>query len=430
MRKILTLAFITTFSLTVFAQDNQTQQDITQHFPQWGKLPKGKYFVGYKDTVIFKTDENFSYFNYNAYKPVFISVWYPAVDNKNINFMKFKNYISVYEQKSYKQLSDSLITTFKHILIEDGICVDIKNREDVPFNDTLQKLYNDILETDVYAKANLIAIKGKFPCIVYHHGAQSAPYDNNVFCEYMASNGFIIVSANYNLPNKGRSKSLITATDSDFDNLTDMQFVLEQTKKMQNIDTTNMTAVGHSWGAQTLIRYDNTNLSKPFKKIVSLHTSIEDKPLSLAKEYWPEFDYMYKNEAKNSTTPVVFFAPIQLATLIAKDTITGKETYIRTDTLKPKFIPFKCNKTTPYTFITIKQNVTHDGFISLGNWRFPYCKKYNLTDCGEIINQQYYYEQIITLTQEIIKSNSEKLIVPKDIINNSNINVEFFNQRQ
>lgn len=428
MREILTVVFIATFSFMIIAQDNKEIIDYTQSFPQWGKLQHGKYSVGYKDTVIFKSDENFSYLNYNGHKPFFISIWYPAIDNKDRNFMKFKNYISVYEQDSYKQLADSLITTFKHILLEDGILIDIKNRNDVQFSDTLQKLYNDILETDVYAKVNLKAVKGKFPCIVYHHGAQSSPYDNNVLCEYMASNGFIIVSANYNLPNEQQSKYLSISTNSDFDNLTDMEFILEQTKKIQNIDTTNITAIGHSWGAQTLINYDNTNFTKPYRKIISLHTTIEDKPLSLAKEYWPEFEYLFKNEAKNSTTPVVFFAPIQLVSLFDTDSITGKETYIKTVTRNPKYTPFKCNEITPYTFMTIKHNVTHDGFISLGNWRFPYCKKYNLTDSEEIITQQFYYEQIITLIQDIIISKSEKLILPEDSIRNSNIHVEFFNQ--
>jgi hypothetical protein len=429
MRKILTLAFITTFSLTVFAQDNQTQLDITQHFPQWGKLPKGKYFVGYKDTVIFKYNENFSYFNYNGSKPVFMSIWYPAVDHKNVKFMKFKNYISVYEQANYKQLSDTLIERFKRTLIKDAICININNMEEVSYSDKLKKLYSDILETEVNAKKNLTAVKGKFPCIFYHHGHQSSPYDNNVFFEYMASNGFIVVSANYSLPDEKQNNLLIVSNNSRFDELTDLEFVLGQTKKMQNIDTNNITAVGHSWGAQTFIRFDNKHKSKSFHKIISLHTTMEDKSLKWLKD-WTQFDYLFKDETKNSTTPVVFFAPIHIAAIIDTDTITGKETYLGTDTLKPKYAAFKCNTTTPYTFITIKHNLTHDGFISFGNWRFPYCKKYNLTDCGEIITQQYYYEQIITLTHEIIKSNSEKLIVPKDIINNSNINVEFFNQRQ
>lgn len=415
-------------SLISFSQFYKTKIDRPQQFPQWGNLTKGKYSVGYRDTLILKKGENFSYFTYNDSKPFFISIWYPAIDDERVQFMKYKAYNSLFEITHCNQIADSLLETFNHILIKDGICKNIKDFEEITFSDSLQKMYFDILETDVCAKAKLVAVDGKFPCIVYHHGAQSTPYDNNVFCEYMASQGFVVVSACYNLPNEKRSKSLITSTDNHFDDISDLQFVIEQTKKMQSIDTNNMTNIGHSMGAQTLIRFDNQMASNNIRKIIALHTTLEDKSMEDAKTYWPELDYLYSNEAKKSTTPVIFFAPLNFRRAIWTDS-TGKEIIVRTDTIYPKFTAFKCNKNTPYTFITIKHNVTHDGFISLGNLRFPYCSKYNLSDREEIITQQYFFEQIIRITHEILESNTENLIVPKDMKYNKYIELEFYNQR-
>ena len=430
MKYIFAFLLFMSFRLLTFSQVDQTEIDCLRQFPQWGNLIKGKYGVGYKDTLILKKGESFSYFTYNDSKPFFISIWYPAIENEKVEFMKYKEYKSLYKKTDCNPLTDSLLEIFDHILIRDGICKNIKNYEDIIFSDSLKKLYIDILSTNVYAKANLVAVKGKFPCIVYHHGAQSTPFDNNVFCEYMASHGFVVVSACYNLPNEEQSKSLITSTDSHFDMISDLQFVIDQTKKMQNIDTTNISAVGHSLGAQTLIRCDNQTESKNIQKIISLHTTMEDKSIQDAKMYWPEFEYLYSNSTKKSTTPVIFFAPLNLDRLIGVDTKSGKEIIVRTDTISPKFTAFRCNKNTPYSFITIKHNVTHDGFIALGNLRFPYCRKYNLTDYEEIINQQYYYEQIIRITHDILKSNSESLILPKGMTNNKHIEVEFHNQRQ
>jgi hypothetical protein len=392
-----------------------TIKSIGQSFPQWGKLTKGNYTVGYKDTVFFKTDEQFSYYNYKNTKPFFVSIWYPAIDNKKIQFIQFKNYLEFPRQDKYGNLYDSLIATFHHILINDGVIKPLG--EEVKFDTNHNKLYQSILNTKVNAKRNLVKINNKFPCIFYHHGAQSAPYDNNVFCEYMASHGFVVVSSNYNLPSASGSHELTVSTDERFDNISDMEFVLKSTKLMSNVDTSKMIAVGHSWGAQTEIRYDNLTFQKSFKKIISLHTTIEDKPLDLAKEYWPEFNYIYENKCENSTTPVIFFAPFHVTSLFYTDTITGKETLFKIDTTAPKYTPFKFNTTTPYTFITVKHNVSHDGFISLGNLRFPYYKRYHLADRENIIRQQFYFEQIIEISEKIIKTTFNNTF-SNEILNN------------
>ena len=303
-------------------------------------------------------------------------------------------------QDKYGNLYDSLIASFHHILFNDGFVKPFG--EEVKFDTIHNKLYHSILDTKVNAKRNLVRFNNKFPCIFYHHGAQSTPFDNNVFCEYMASHGFVVVSSNYNLPSASGSHELTVSTDERFDNNSDMEFVLKLTKLMPNVDSSKIIAVGHSWGAQTEIRFDNLPFQKSFKKIISLHTTIEDKPLDLAKEYWPEFNYIYENKCEHSTTPVIFFAPFQIAQRFYTDKITGKEKLFRIDTMAPKYTPFKFNTTTPYTFITVKHNVSHDGFISLGNLRFPYCKRYNLADSDNILSQQFYYEQIIEVSEKII----------------------------
>ncbi len=391
-------------------------KSFSQPFPQWGKLTPGKYTIGYKDTVIFKSDEQFSYFTYKNNKPFFIGIWYPAIDNKNIQYQQFKNYIEFPKQKIYTSLYDSLIKLFNNIYIQYGVGINIKPfGGEIEVDSILKKLYQDVLNTKVNSKRNLTEIKTKFPCIIYHHGAQSSPHDNNVFCEYMASQGFIVVSSSFNLPDEKVSGQLIVSTNNKFNNFSDMDFIVKFIKQTINVDSSKLVAVGHSWGAQTEILYDNYSITKPFKKIISLHTTLENASLETAKENWPEFEYIYNNNCKNCKTSVALFAPFTLSSLVGKDT-TGKEIVIRYDTLMPEYAAFKYNKTTPYTFITVKHNVKHDGFISFGNIRFPYCQKYKLSDTQEIIKQQNYYEQIVLLSNKIIsdavnkKFNSDKAL--------------------
>jgi acetyl esterase/lipase len=336
--------------------------------------------------------------------------------------MCYKNYFDFPKNPEYEILYDSLIKIYNNILIKDGVCKDIKNWKDPDFDARYQKLHNDILNTKIMAKRGLEEIDKEFPCVFYHHGAQSTPFDNNVFCEYMASNGYVVVSSDYELPSKWGF--LITATDGNFNPMTDITFVLKMTKSMRNVDSTKIVAAGHSWGAQMELMYDNKTAQKDFKKIMAFHTTFENQDLKKAKEYWPEFNYLFKNKCKLSTTPTVLFAPIYLRQQTKKDGITDINIIPKLDTIFPQFSPFRRNKTTPYTFVTVKKDITHDGFIALGNLSTPYAQKYDLADRDKRIIQQTCYEQILFLARQIATSSLNNSSIPLDSSINANFKFE------
>lgn len=383
-----------------------TVSDTVSAFGQWGTLRAGKYIAGYKDTVLFKEDEIFSYLNYKDHKPFFVSIWYPAHENTKLPYMNLEDYLEYPQHEKYATLYDSMISEFHQIILEYGVNINIAGDRNKPvFDEGQKKLFRDVLSTTVRAKFNLTPVKGKFPCILYHHGAQSLPFDNNVFCELMASYGYIVVSSTYNLPDE-RFGGLTTSTDNRFDDVTDIDFIVNFVKQVPSVDKTRLVAVGHSWGAQSLIRHDNAKTEKSFRGIVSLHTTLEDKPLDYAKESWPEFQYMYDNQCERSTTPVALLAPLSWRSQEKTDTLSTGETITKSNVFytMPDFKAFRLNKTTPYMFSIINYQVTHDGFISLGNFRFPYCEKYMLNDRAEIISQQVYYENIVNFSKNAIES--------------------------
>ncbi len=395
--------------------------------PQWGNLVMGKYAVGYKDTIIFKSDEQFQYNGYHGPKPFFVSIWYPAAKKSSAAHMLYKNYFDYAGKGQCSQVYDSVIDLFSKITINDGVCINIsKTGGDVPFETDQKNLYHDIMSTVVAARHNSPALPGRFPCIFYHHGHVSTPFDNNVFCEFMASHGYVVVSAFYELSRVNKAVQL--SMDAYQQNtISDLTFMLKVTKGMPNVDTTKMVAAGHSWGAQSELKFDNIDVKKPFRKIISFHTTMEDKNLETIKEGWPDFTYMVENKCLLSTTPAVLFAPFQLGDMWDTDTVTGKETFLGTDTLYPKFRVFRCNKTTPYTFVTVQHNVRHDGFITLGNLRMPYIDKYKLADKKEIISQQYYYEQIVLLVKEILTAELSELPKQPYELKNTNFKIESVN---
>lgn len=367
-----------------------------QHFAQWGNLVKGEFSVGYKDTVLFKANEKFEYHDYKGQKPFFVSIWYPATDNSLDSFMRYRDYLNLPKFKVYEKLRDTLIKAYTKTLINDAILKEIKSGKRLDFNEKHKLLFEEISDTKVMAKRSLKEISNKFPCVFYHHGAQSTPFDNNVFCEYMASHGFVVVSSSYQLP--GTRNSLIESTDKSFTPLSDIDFILNFTRKLTNADTNKIIAAGHSWGGQMELMHDNIHSRDPYKLIISFHTTLENKEENQVKEHWPEFNYLLENECSNSTTPTFLFAPV-----IIKEINNGSGSLAtKHDTLFPKFLAFRNNKTTPYSFITVKSNVTHNGFISIGNLSSPYALKYDLEDKDKRITQQKYYEEVIVLTKQII----------------------------
>jgi hypothetical protein len=388
-------------------KDTIASSGVGTTFGHWGNLRPGKYMAGYKDTVLFKQDEIFTYRNFKSNKPFFVSIWYPARENARAPFMTIEDYLKYPKQEKYATLYDSMIISFHQIIIEYGVNINIgEGREKPVYDEEKMKLFSDVLGTTVRAKRNLTTVPGKLPCILYHHGAQSVPFDNNVFCEFMASHGYIVISSTYNLPDE-RVGGLTVSTDERFNDITDIEFMANFVRQVPSVDKTRMVAVGHSWGAQALLRHDNTQTVKYFKGIVSLHTTLEDKPLDYAKESWPEFQYIYENQCEKSTTPVTLFAPLSRVTREKIDTLPNGEettTIVTRFFRKPEFNAFRLYKTTPYLFTTINHPVFHDGFIALGNIRFPYCEKYKLNDIAEIRSQQLKYEEIVNFSKRTIDS--------------------------
>jgi hypothetical protein len=369
----------TAFLLLLFGQITLTGQD----FPFWGSLPKGKFMVGYTDTVLWNSKVDYKYGEYQGPKPYLISVWYPAVDNLKRPYMKFSDYMDYRRFTRAKVIIDSLRVKYDAIYIRDAIAKSMAGMQykELGFGKEQRRLFKDVQKSIVYAKRNLVRVGDDLPCIYYHHGAQSTSFDNIVFCEYMASNGYIVISSNYLWPIENK-RHLGSAGDA----VADMAFVISNTKSFLGQRTPYQIAAGHSWGAQLLLLSDTLD-QKPFRQIIAFHTTLEDKPVDRAQKMWPELMPVLQNKNASMTTPTVIFAP----EFRIKDGFD--------------FLPFRENKTTPYTFITVKTKyLSHDGFVTLGNLRAPFAGKYKFDDSFEISTQHSYYQQILVLTKLLIET--------------------------
>jgi hypothetical protein len=233
----------------------------------------------------------------------------------------------------------------------------------------------------------------------------------------MASHGFVVVSSSFNLPSDGKWTEMTSSNYENYNENSEIAFVLRFCKNLPMVDTTRMVAVGHSWGAQSEIIYDNWETEKSFKRIIGLHTTMEDNSIDSAKEEYPYFNYLFENKCENSTTPVTIFAPLNVVSSYYTDIKTGEEVLFKSDTLKPLFDPFRINKTTPYTFVTTNYNLKHDAFVTIGNLAYPFISKFQFSNYDNIIKQQFYYEQIIILSEKIISSTLNNTFNHQNLVN-------------
>jgi hypothetical protein len=353
---------------------------LAQTSPFWGGLRKGEYAVGHRWEVLHKNDEVYTFGDYSGGKPFFLSVWYPAIDDESVVQLRLRDYF-LYPAKTVTQrFVDTLAERHQRIFIRDAICSNAKGHDRSEFDPLRQELAEKILSTPVGAKANLREAGNNFPIIVYHHGANSYPEDNTVFCEYMASHGFIVMSSNYHWP-FGTDR---LRTDSN----NDIQFVLNSF--LGQPQKSSVYAVGHSWGAQAFFFHDRLP-QKYFRKIISLDSTLEPFDSTLLRKYWPQ-QYWEFFEFNNDqmTTPTYLFANNH------------------DERGAPQFQLFRKNKVTPYLFVTLKSMITHDGFISLGNYKFPYSKNSNLPGHSELIEQQHYFEHLAEIILDILREGNDE----------------------
>jgi|GEM_PF-5422364 len=350
-----------------------------QDSPFWNGLSSGKYAVGVRDTVLLNAGEVYKFRRYSGAKPFFVSIWYPAVDDPSKPYLKYDQYTAFNHSKDLHAIISALRYRYRKILIKDAVCKDIKEKEAIKYKPAQKKILAEILAAPVNAKRNLLPVNVSLPLIFYHHGAQSSPFDNVLFCEYMASHGYTVISSNFLWPIDGKPHL------GNSDQLNDIIFLLKHMKELSGFETPDIIAAGHSWGGQALILYD-TLKNKPFKKIIAFHTTLEDKPVNQAIKMWPGLMAALQTKSDLMSTPTFLFAPQYRI----KDGFD--------------YLPYRENKATPYTFITVNTDfISHDGFVLLGNLRTPFADKYKLNDVAELKTQDQFYKQIILLSKSIIE---------------------------
>jgi hypothetical protein len=227
-------------------------------------LPVGEYAVGYKHYV--KNDNSRTYeriFDWNNKpmpRPISISIWYPAEKDKSIPVLSAGDFLRVLkEEEEWENLPDERILSWFYYADNE------KNRS------TLKMLS--------VSQPDLVAAKEKFPVVLYAPSYEASAVENFVWCEFLASHGYIVMSA----PSRGSHNRFLSG------NLTrdieaqarDLEFLIGEVSSMSGADASRIAVAGFSLGGMSNVLVQMRN--RHVKAIVCLDGTIKYHPENLLR---------------------------------------------------------------------------------------------------------------------------------------------------
>jgi dienelactone hydrolase len=190
-------------------------------------------------------------------------IWYPATDEtRNLPKNKFSDFLP---GGATPQLESLIKTAFKKPL------------------DEIDQIFRNNSVRDARVR------EGKFPLIIFSHGNRSIRNQSTFWCDYLASHGYIVVSADHTgnsaiaiINGKTIFYQLNGRANSFVDRPKDMIFLLDQmtlwnggadSRFSGKIDLSKTVAAGMSFGSMTAIRV--ADLDPRFKAVVAMTGSPE-----------------------------------------------------------------------------------------------------------------------------------------------------------
>ena len=167
--------------------------------PFWGKLAPGPYAVGFRSlwqldySRVYNTvfDDKTTYAAGKAPRPILVNIWYPAEPSDDITPMQHGDYLKI-------QTEDPRLARFADKLIdfERGIvCKEIMRKTVAMLTDDERARFERFWETPTACRRGAPPLDARFPLVLYHSGAQGSFEENSVFCEFLASHGYVVMGS-------------------------------------------------------------------------------------------------------------------------------------------------------------------------------------------------------------------------------------------
>lgn len=283
-------------SLKSFSQDS--------FFSLGNTLPSaGKFSSGFKRIFTFDSSRTYP-LNYNPEtnsdtsgypRPMVINVWYP-VNIKTGGSFPYAQYLQFENSDPrWKNFLDRLKRYHEETIKENGFRY-------TRINDTVEenKLLSRLMQSQVAASLNAPVASGIYPLIIYQPSLGGSIEENALLCQYLSSNGYVVISAAYQ-PNNG----VRIGPDWDLERAeADVDYLVKYAQQHLPFDANNIHLLGYSFGAQS-----NFNLmakGKKFVSAVSLDSRLEYS-FNYAPKGFKDLPVRLLSHVNNITQPILLF---------------------------------------------------------------------------------------------------------------------------
>ncbi|MBN2892219.1 MAG: tetratricopeptide repeat protein [Bacteroidales bacterium] len=208
---------------------------------------KGSYDIGFKYFKATDNSRNYVIGQDTVNRPMLIHFWYPSQNNSELKSMSFKDYIDLIAIREYFDTKQQDIDIISYNFI-DAYLGFSKQLFGI---DTLVTT-EDVLNSPVKAIFNAEPIVDEFPMIIYAPSNSKSAVQNHIMCEYLASNGFYVVSvgsAGYESLNRyDQGKATLAQVQ-------DMEFIVKYISDSLKLNFPNIGLFGFSTGSMATIIY-------------------------------------------------------------------------------------------------------------------------------------------------------------------------------
>jgi tetratricopeptide (TPR) repeat protein len=228
------------------------QLAISDSHPLWGNLKPGANEIGFKVKLQYDYSRTFRTKSQTGprARPIQTLIWYPAKNSSNSQQMIYEEYVNL----RANELNFEPPTPEAK---QENIQRFIQERSGI--FQVSEKGTGALLSMQTAAIRDAVPLEGKFPLLIYAPGSSGSAFENSVFCEYMASHGYIVAA----LPSLGPyARNASVDLTGFYAYMQDIEFVIGVMHDFPNVDHDRLAIAGFSMGgsAATLVQMRNTDI--------------------------------------------------------------------------------------------------------------------------------------------------------------------------
>jgi pimeloyl-ACP methyl ester carboxylesterase len=272
--------------------------------PLWDKLPPGPHPVGFKTSWQFDYsrrynttfDDKTTYAADKAPRPILINLWYPASKSGEAKRMPHRAYLGIRSHNPRLAGFSTKLAEYNRAVIAK----EVMGKPEAELTGREQSLLDEFLDSPTACVRDAAPARGSFPLVVYHSGAGSSFEDDSVFCEFLASHGFVVLGSAF--PKRNGSS---LAPDGEEGSARDLAFLVAHARQIPGADWGRVGVVGHSLGAQAVLLY-RSQADSLADAVVCLDTTQDY--FSLKEPRWDYLTTPLVKNARNVACPVLMAA--------------------------------------------------------------------------------------------------------------------------